>query len=390
MSQNMKRIQITEALKQAWVEQLILEFKAICWQYKLELQRPVFEISATKKQLGCWIPEQRILRLSEHLIARSSWDVVLMVLKHEIAHQVCCEYWEKAHAGHGKDFQKACQLLGVPFPYNRAQGDLPDVLAEPSANEQTEEGRRVIRRINKLLALAGSENEHEASLAMQRVTELLYRHNLEMSALAERSGCVRLELQTGKKQLPTWRKNIGRILRDYFFVEVVFSSLYDARRQDSYRTIVLLGRGENVPVAEHCYYFLEQQLESLWQRNRHRFQGNTRRAKNSYYLGLLHGFSQKLAEQAAQVAAEDQGKKQATGSNIQNRQAAGDLIVSKDAALQDFIRLHFPRLYTTRRNAIQINRYSYEDAIAAGKKIVLHQSLTGKKQGERKLLSSCS
>ncbi len=385
MSQGMKHIKITEALKQAWVEQLILEFKGICWQYKLKLQLPIFEISATKKQLGCWIPEQRILRLSEHLIARSSWDMVLMVLKHEIAHQVCCEYWGKKHAGHGKDFQKACQLLGVSFPYNRAQGDLLDVLAEPSTNEQTEEGRKVIRRINKLLALAGSENEHEATLAMQRATELLHRHNLEMSSLAERSGCVRLEIQTGKKQLPTWRKNIGRILQDYFFVEVVFSSLYDAQRQDSYKTLVLLGRGENVPVAEHCYYFLEQQLASLWQKNRHRFQGNTRTAKNSYYLGLLQGFSQKLAEHSTEATIQAvQGNQNYMAADM----TAGQLIMSHDSGLQNFVGLHFPRLRATRMNAVQMNRESYENALVAGKNIVLHQSLTEKKQGEKKLLSS--
>ncbi|MCI5151138.1 MAG: DUF2786 domain-containing protein [Candidatus Electrothrix sp. MAN1_4] len=309
-----------------------------------------------------------------------------MVCPAIVCSTVCSEYFGLQNAGHGKKFQEACQLLGVSFPYNRSAGDLPDILAEPSGDRQTEKGRRIIKRINKLLALAGSDNEHEATLAMQRATELLHRHNLEMSALAERSGCVRLEIQTGKKQLPTWRKNIGRILRDYFFVEVVFSSLYDARRQDSYRTIVLLGRGENVPVAEHCYYFLEQQLESLWQKNRHRFQGNTRTAKNSYYLGLLRGFSQKLAEQSAETVQAAQGNQKYMAADM----TAGQLILSGDSELQDFVGLHFPRLRATRMSAVRMNRESYEDAVAAGKKIVLHQSLTEKKQGERKLLSSCS
>jgi hypothetical protein len=384
MSQDGKGIKITEALRQAWLEQLIFEFKGICWRYKVQLQTPIFEVSAAKQQLGCWLPEQRILRISQQLITTSSWDVVLMVLKHEMAHQVCSEHFGLQNAGHGEAFQKACQMLGVPSPYNKATGDLPEVLAEPSVNEQTEEGRKVIRRVNKLLALAGSDNEHEASLAMQRATELLHRHNMTTSALAERSGCVRLVIQTGKKQLPSWRKNIGTILRDYFFVEVVFSSLYDAQRQDSYKTIVLLGRGENVPVAEHCYYFLEQQLESLWQKNRHRFQGNTRTAKNSYYVGLLQGFSQKLAEQSIESTESAQA---ALWS--QEDMTAGQLIMRNDNELQNFVGVHFPRLRTTRMNTVQMNRESYENAVAAGKKIVLHQSLTEKKQGEKKLLSSC-
>ena len=163
-------------------------------------------------------------------------------------------------------------------------------------------------------------------------------------------------------------------------MEVVFSVLYDAHRQDSYKTIVLLGRGENVPVAEHCYYFLEQQLDSLWQKNRHRFQGNTRTAKNSYYLGLLQGFSQKLAEQSAETVP-------AAHWNHENI-TAGQLIIRSDSKLQDFVGVHFPRLRATRMNAVKMNRESYENAVAAGKKIVLHQSLTEKKQGETRLLFS--
>ena len=314
-----------------------------------------------------------------------------MVLKHEMAHQLCSEYFGLPSAGHGKAFQDACQLLGVPLPYNRSSGDLPDVLAEPAKDKKTEAGRNIIRRVHKLLALAGSDNEHEAALAMQRATQLLHRHNLEMTTAGDNpsdnpSACVRLLIKTGKKQIPSWRKAICRILKNYFFVEVIFSSLYDAQRRDSYRTIELLGRSENVPVAEHCYYFLEQQLESLWEKNRQRFTGNTRTAKNSYYLGLLHGFSQKMAEQAQDIS---QGETQQRSEVVQGRKVTGALIVSEDTVLQEFVGFYFPRLRTCTTRGGRINTQSYEDAVVAGKKIVLHQSLAEKKQGEQTLFISC-
>jgi hypothetical protein len=386
MEERMTSISLTEAAQQAWLEQLVHEFKDICWSYRVQLRTPIFELSAAKQQLGCWLPDQRILRISSHFIASSSWDVVLMVLKHEMAHQLCSEYFGLSHAGHGKEFQKACQLLGVSSPYNCSSGDLPDVLAEPSSNGQTEEGRRIVRRVNKLLALAGSENEHEATLAMQRATELLHRHNLNMIAGDNSSACVRLLIKTGKKQIPSWRKAICRILKDYFFVEVIFSSLYDAQRQDSYKTIELLGRSENVPVAEHCSYFLEQQLESLWEKNRQRFKGNTRTAKNSYYLGLLHGFSQKMAEQAQNMS---QGARQQRSKAAGGREMTGALIVSGDTVLQKFVGFHFPRLRASTARGVRINTQSYEDAVVAGKKIVLHQSLSEKKKGKQTLFISC-
>jgi len=378
--------------QQAWLEQLIHEFNYICSYYRVQLRTPIFELSAAKQQLGCWVPDQRIIRISQHLIVSSCWDVVLMVLKHEMAHQVCSEYFGLPSAGHGKAFQEACQLLGVPSPYNRSTGDLPEVLAEPAKDGKTEAGRNIIRRVNKLLALAGSENEHEAALAMQRATQLLRRHNVEMTTAGDAgdnpagnpSACVRLVIKTGKKQIPSWRKAICLILKDYFFVEVIFSSLYDAQRRDSYRTIELLGRSENVPVAEHCYYFLEQQLEFLWGKNRQRFKGNARTAKNSYYLGLLHGFSQKMAEQAQHIS---QGKTQQRSEAVERSEMTGALIVSEDTLLQKFVKFHFPRLRTSTTRGGRINTQSYEDAVIAGKKIVLHQSLTEKKQGVQGLLN---
>lgn len=393
MKDIMKDISVTEAARQAWLEQLIHEFRTICSHYRVQLRTPIFELSAAKRQLGCWLPGPRILQISEHLIVSSSWDVVLMVLKHEMAHLLCSEYFSSCAPGHGRAFQKACQMLGVPAPYNRSAGDLPDVLAEPSGNEQTEAGRRIIRRVNKLLSLAGSANEHEAALAMQRATDLLQRHNLEMRSLDDydSAGCVRVSLLTGKKQIPSWRKAVCRLLKDYFFVEVIFSSLYDAQRRDAYKTIELLGRSENVPMAEHCYYFLEQRLESLWEKNRSGFQGNTRTAKNSYYLGLLHGFAQKLAAQAESARHTQPVQSQQRNGNrtCTQAKAAGALIISEDKVLQEFVGFHFPRVQIRSARSVHIDPHSYEEAVAAGRNIILHRTLTEKKSEGRALLSSC-
>ena len=204
----MTSTKITEAAQQAWLEQLVHEFNDICYYYRVQLRTPIFELSAAKQQLGCWVPGQRIIRISQHLIASFSWDVVLMVLKHEMAHQLCSEYLGLPSAGHGKAFQEACQLLGIPSPYNRSTGDLPEVLAEPAKDGKTEAGRNIIRRVHKLLALAGSENEHEAALAMQRATQLLHRHNVKMTTAGDAgdnpadnpSACVRLLIKTGKNR----------------------------------------------------------------------------------------------------------------------------------------------------------------------------------------------
>ncbi|MCW5210071.1 hypothetical protein VU10_07905 [Desulfobulbus sp. US1] len=70
-----------------------------------------------------------------------------------------------------------------------------------------------------------------------------------------------------------------------------------------------------------------------------------------------------------------QGSETVGGSKM-----TGALIVSGDTVLQKFVGFHFPRLRTSTTRGVRIDRQSYEDAVIAGKKIVLHQSLTEKKQ----------
>ncbi len=367
-----------DELQQLWLDQLVREFTDICFQYQLDLQPPVLELSGAANQLGCWLPDQRTIRISRHLIMEHPWDVVLMVFKHEMAHQVCSELYGCRTAGHGIDFQQACEILGVPSPYNRSSGDLTSVVFQAPEDRQTAAGRRIIERISKLLALAGSDNEHEAALAMQRATELLHRHNLDQATDVNPSACTRLIINTRSKQIPTFRRAICAILRDYFFVQVICSSIYDQQSNSSFKTIELLGRAENVPVAEHCYHFLEQQLAGLWQKNRHKFQGNSRTAKNSYYLGLLHGFAEKIANQAK--------KSSINGQTMPKAATPGALAISRDNQLQDFVSFHFPRLKKRSARGVRIYSQPYDEAVSTGKTIVLHQSVADKKEGVQGLL----
>ncbi len=372
-------MQMNNELERLWLEQLAREHEDICYQHRVELQRPIFELSGGTREMGVWLPELKTIRISRHLISEQGWDKVLMVLRHEMAHQFCSEVSGSNEKPHGPCFQKACRLLGVVPPYNRAGGDLAEVVARPATLHQTEVGRKTIARISKLLSLASSENENEAALAMQKATEIMQRYNLDQAEVAEenQSSCVRLTINTRARQVPAWRRKICAILRDYFFVEIIFNSLYDPESNHSFKTIELLGRAENVPVAEHCYYFLEHQLASLWKKNKDRFPGNRRTARNSYYLGVLQGFKEKMAAQA---------RPQQKAAAETAPPATGAMIVAGDSGLQDFIAIHFPRLQTRKVRGTRIHTSTYDQAVDTGRSLVLHRSLGEKKQGVQGLL----
>ncbi len=371
----------SDKLHLLWLEQLHREYADICFQYSLKMVPPLLELNDATHRLGCWLPGQRTIQLSRCLITDHDWGVVLMVLRHEMAHQICSEIFGQKQAGHGKNFQKACAMVGVVEPYTKASGDLQPVVASVATAEETMAGREVISKITKLLALAASDNEHEAALAMQRATEMLYRYNVDLRETDARTGYDRKTINTGMKQIPTWRRMLCGLLRDYFFVQVIFSTMYDARLCVSFKTVELLGRKANVPVASHCYHFLEQQLALHWQANRHRFKGGGKTARNSYYIGLLDGFAEKLAEQLrpSSITASPQRADSST---------PGELIVCEDRQLQEFMAVHFPRLKTRKTPGVRIASSPYKEAMAQGKRIVLHRTLTEKKSDPGRWLLS--
>lgn len=364
-------------LHQAWARQLHAEFAEICWQYGAQLTPPLIEISDSTSRFGSWSPDSRTLQISLHLITNYSWSVVIQVLKHEMAHQLCSEIFKEPRAGHAHRFQKACALLGVPASFQKASGDLPTNLTLPATDHpQVKEGRRFIERVEKLLALAGSCNEHEAALAMSKANQLIQKYNLQQRETRQETNYTFVIINHKKRQIQGYQRQICRILSDFFFVRVILSDLYDPQSDQSHKTIELLGREENVQVAEYCYHFLENQLRLLWQQNRHKFRGAARTERNSYYFGLLNGFYSKLKQQHHPGPA----RTPAAGS------ISGALMVAEDKGLSQYVKERFPRLHHISQAGPRLYESTYQDGMQTGRNIVLHKGVTRNDSSSAKML----
>lgn len=363
-------------LQRCWLQQLQLEFAEICQSYTLDLSLPIFEISDSKKEFGAWHAATRTIRLSRHLILQYSWSVTLQVLKHEMAHQLCSEIWQSGATPHGPDFQQACALLGVLPEYRRAGSALAQMVEQAGGGLKiSTRGQECLARVQKLLALSQSSNEHEATLAMQKANELIEKYHIEElgSNAPYRYGFGIIDRK--KKRIESYQRRICTILHDFFFVRVVLTSLYDPLHDQTYKTIELLGTKENVAIAEYCYFFLENRLASLWSLHKGRFKGSVRTEKNSYYLGLLRGFYQKLQDQ----------KK--TTSDLRSEAHVGALVVADEKRLADFVALRFPRLIKAARSGARIYQSTYEEGVATGKTISFAEGLTADKKTFGGLLS---
>jgi hypothetical protein len=356
-----------DKLQHLWLQQLQLEFEEICVTYGVHLSLPVFEISNGERELGAWHPETRTLRISRHLIINHSWSITIQVLKHEMAHQLCTEQLRSAGTPHGVPFQQACELLGVLPEFRRAGTIVVDIVEQAGGRSKiSARGRECLARVEKLLALSQSNNEHEAALAMQKAKELIEKYHIREVGTGQecRYGCAVIDRK--RKRIESYQRRICTILHDFFLVRVVLSNLYDPLQHDTYKTIEILGTKENVTIAEYCYHFLENRLASLWKLNRHRFKGSLRTEKNSYYLGLLRGFHQKLQEQRENKV--DPG----ADSRL------GKLIVAEEKRLEIFVGTCYPRLRKAAKSGVKVYGTTYNEGIKTGKTITFAEGLSGK------------
>jgi hypothetical protein len=364
-----------DRLQAAWLVQLTREYNDICFQRRLDLTPPILLINHDRRQLGSWSAGDRILRLSETLIREHPWSLTLRILKHEMAHQICSELQACPDAGHGPLFRQACDRLGLEPAFQRAGADLSESLTTLDPGSViTRQGRQIIDKVRKLLALGGSDNEHEAALAVRRASELLARHRLDLDALAETEGLVHRSINTGSRTLPAHRKTICALLEQSFLVRVICASTYDPLADVSLRTLELLGREEDVAIAEHCYRFLEERLETLWRTHRRTFAASGRTARRSYFLGLLAGFRQTLEQGRSDRGRTESGQNASSCPPLSAPKAQPSHLpaLSLEQRLEQFVASRFPRLRRLRGRGLAMDPKAYQQAMADGRNLTLH------------------
>jgi hypothetical protein len=343
-----------------WTRQLIAEYDYVNYAYGLKLVRPLIEITTAQSYWGRYDPKTRTLRLTERLIQTHPWDVAVGVLKHEMAHQLVFERLGPVKA-HGQTFQNICREMGLPPQMADPSGPLPEAMVHPDGLAVDEPTRKLMDRVRKLLALAESPNEHEAAQAMRAVNRIMAEHNLERLD-HDASEYTRHTIFLNRKRVETRHRVICGILQEFFFVDVVLSDQYDPQNLDTFKTIELLGRPENVAMAKYVHHFLEDRAEHLW-KTKGRPQGAAgRRGKKSYQLGLLAGFRQKLAEQ-------DQQRRQGPRST-------SALVLAKDAGLAQYKRRLYPRLTHARVNSSLVDPDAYHHGQKEGRDLTLHRPVT--------------
>jgi len=159
--------------------------------------------------------------------------------------------------------------------------------------------KAVVERVQKLLALAESTNQHEADLAMERAHALMKEHNLTMSQVERKNES---EIQfvfhrqaNGKKH--DWDHILSLELARVFLCELVIPKSVEG---DLLKDYVIIGKETNVAIFKemynYAYKFIGEQYETFVEDN---WMGARKGQeyldmKKSFECGIASGMIQKL------------------------------------------------------------------------------------------------
>ena len=345
--------QLRATLHPGWLRRLRQDWtNANVQQLNSELKLPVLCIdTGAQVRLGQWQPRGRVMSISESHILAQSWFEVVDTLRHEIAHQYVSEVLRVTdETAHGAAFAQTCARLNI------------EACAKASYSAQDRENvDRVLLKVQRLLALAESDNVHEAEAAMAAANRLLLEYNLEAQAAKSKSNYGFRRLGKPAAALPIETKLIGGILSQFFFVECIWVTCYNALLNRDERVLEIMGDPTNLELASYVHDFLHGAVERHWNVAKLKLGRADISTRREFKGGLLTGFSHKLREERA-------------------GQAQRGLVWVGDPALRGYYRQRHPSVSSMSSSGWHHSE-AHQAGQAAGRSLQIHHGVTHQGRG---------
>ncbi len=334
------------ALSGALLRALQSEWARLNWSlFRERMRPPVLSLVDAEGFLARWVRSTRQIEITRSLALGHPWAVVVEVLKHEMAHQYVHEHLGVVdESAHGPRFRDLCVKLAI----DGAATGLPTVPASEA---------HVLDRVQKLLALAGSDNRNEAEAAMAAAQRLLLKHNLEHRMEKHQRGFASRAIGEPAARQQEHAKRLAVVLGTHFFVQVVWIPAYMPLVGAYGSVLEATGTPANLEIAAYVHDFLVKTAEALWRAHRREQGIRGDRDRRTFMAGVMAGFATKL-ERETQKSGE-QG-----------------LVWVEDADLVAHWQRRHPRMRTTRFGGGR-KRAAFGQGHDAGQQIVLRKGVDG-------------
>ncbi len=204
-----------------------------------------------------------------------SRGVLIDLLKHELAHYFVFILHGPNVDPHGKEFHEFCDAYGWGDQISSASIEEAEIDERREADE---------RRYRKLMALAKSDNENEAMLALEKAQALM------LEAPQEQTEQYFLIILDQLKRKNSKLQAIYDILETMNFA-VVFHYTNDGLQFETY------GNWEQIQQCKDVFNYLNNTLDGLW-KSQTNLSGIS--SKNSFFQGFSHGVCHQLKSKQKQ------------------------------------------------------------------------------------------
>ena len=227
------------------------------------------------------------------------WEMLQNVIRWALASTLVGHYQE-GNPTLSKDqaFDMACKRLCLAPEFIKKNLDSMPHHWKEEADSLDERQKGVLRKIDRLFALAESSNLAESTLAMEKAQNLLTEFNIERTSSPDFnsrdvSSIVKLTLYLNYKTHTSLDRAIVVLLQEFYFVKPVYSYYWSLDHLEYYASVDLIGEKQNVLMAEYVFDFLVHKVDRLWEEAH---KGGIKSSHRlSYQVGILNGFHKKMA-----------------------------------------------------------------------------------------------
>jgi len=364
-SYNPQKTELQEALEHRILHGLACEWKNALWlldrNVRNAIRQPFFRLYDYKTRLGSWYCVKNEIGISRSLVLNHSWDAVVEVLAHEIAHQLADMVFSAfGEPPHGPSFHKACLMLRANPKASGSFPALDDRVTDKSAHTED----KILVRVKKLMALAESCNRHEAEAAMAKAHKLIGKYNVEL--IERHTSRDYHSIFVGQPALRHFREEykLCRLLLDYYFVNGIWVPAFVLEKGKMGRVMEISGTRENLQIASYVYDFVKNYINGRWRIYNQKKKLNRYR-KTDFAVGVIEGFRAKLDQQA----------------KVKNPTESLALQKIDDPLLKAYYHNRYPRIQNFSRKTPNTDAKVQNDGVRIGNKMVISKGISEHKHG---------